>query len=52
VKSIVTECFESAKKILTENVGLLHKLATNLLEKEVLDSNQIQLIIKEHSAQA
>jgi cell division protease FtsH len=52
VRSIVSECFERAQAILTENVKLLHKLATTLLEKEVLDSHQIQLLIKQASAQA
>ncbi len=52
VKSIISECFETARSILKENTSLLHKLATTLLEKEVLDSHQIQLLIKENSAQA
>jgi cell division protease FtsH len=52
VKTIISECFETAKRILKENVNLLHKLAETLLEKEVLDSHQIQLLIKENSAQA
>ncbi len=52
VKTIISECFETAKNILKENVNLLHKLAETLLEKEVLDSHQIQLLIKENSAQA
>jgi len=52
VKTIISECFETTKRILKENVNLLHKLAETLLEKEVLDSHQIQLLIKENSAQA
>jgi cell division protease FtsH len=52
VRNIISECFERAQAILTENVKLLHKLATTLLEKEVLDSHQIQLLIKQTSAQA
>jgi len=52
VKNIISECFERARDILKENTGLLHKVATTLLEKEVLDSHQIQLLIKENSAQA
>ncbi len=52
VRSIVSDCYERATKILNENVELLHKLAKTLLEKEALDSHQIQLIIKENSAQA
>jgi len=52
VKNIVSECYEKTRDILKENVNLLHKLAKTLLEKEVLDSHQIQLIIKESPAQA
>jgi cell division protease FtsH len=52
VKSIVSECYERAADIIKENMNLLHKLAKTLLEKEVLDSHQIQLLIKENSAQA
>ena len=52
VKNIVSECYEMARDVLKENINLLHKLATTLLEKEVLDSHEIQLLIKESSAQA
>ncbi len=52
VRNIVSECYEMANKIISENMKLLHKLAKTLLEKEVLDSHQIQLIVKENAAQA
>jgi len=52
VKNIISECYERAKNVLNENINLLHKLATTLLENEVLDSHQIQNLIKESSAQA
>jgi cell division protease FtsH len=52
VKTIIAECHEKAKSILKENINLLHTLAKTLLEKEVLDSHQIQLLIKENSASA
>ncbi len=52
VRNIVSECYEMANKIISDNMGLLHKLAKTLLEKEVLDSHQIQLIVKENVAQA
>jgi ATP-dependent Zn protease len=38
--------------ILTENMKLLHKLAETLLEKEVLDSHQIQLLMDADAAPA
>ncbi len=52
VRNIVSECYEMANKIISDNMKLLHKLAKTLLEKEVLDSHQIQLIVKENAAQA
>ncbi len=52
VKSIVSECYEKASTIVKENIDLLHRLAKTLLEKEVLDGHQIQLLLKESSAQS
>jgi len=52
VKNIVSECYARAREVLKENINLLHKLAGTLLEKEVLDGHQIQLLIKESTAQA
>jgi cell division protease FtsH len=46
VKTIVTQGYEKAKGIINENMTVLHKLANTLLEKEVLDGNQIEAIIK------
>ena len=46
VKTIVTQGYEKAKEIINANVAILHKLANTLLEKEVLDGNQIETIIK------
>jgi cell division protease FtsH len=43
---IVTRSYEKAKEILQTNMATLHKLASTLLEKEVLDGNQIDAIIK------
>ena len=34
------------KKYLTENVDLLHKLSKELLEREILDSQEIDAIIR------
>ena len=47
LRSIVTGCFEKAMKMLTENVEALHAIATALLEREVLDGQEIDSIIAE-----
>jgi len=46
IKAIVTKGHERAKEIIQTNIAILHKLANTLLEKEVLDGNQIEAIIK------
>ena len=46
VKAIVMECYNKAKRILSERIDILHKLATALLEKEVLDGEEIDKIIR------
>jgi len=46
VRGIVTQSYERAKNIIRSNMGLLHGLANNLLEKEVLDGHQIDHILK------
>jgi len=46
VRSIVNRGYERAKEIIQTNIATLHKLANTLLEKEVLDGNQIEAIIK------
>ena len=46
VRTIVSESYEKAREIISANVATLHKLANALLEKEVLDGNQIEAIIK------
>ena len=35
-----------AEKILTDNMDLLHKLSEELLEREILDSHEIDAIIR------
>lgn len=45
VKEIVSGCYERAKKIITENIDKLHRLAQALLDKETLDGNEIERII-------
>jgi len=46
VRALVTKSYEKAKDILQKNLTILHQLAKTLLEKEVLDSQQIDRIIK------
>ena len=46
IRSIVNQSYERAKEIIQTNIAILHKLADTLLEKEVLDGNQIEAIIK------
>ncbi|MCS7280952.1 MAG: ATP-dependent zinc metalloprotease FtsH [Desulfobacterota bacterium] len=47
IKRIVTSCYEKAKKIIEERLDILHEIANKLLEKEVLDGNEIDRIIKD-----
>jgi cell division protease FtsH len=46
IKQIVDNSYDSARKILEENIDLLHGLADSLLEREALDGDQIDKIIK------
>jgi cell division protease FtsH len=45
VRSFVMENYERAKKLLSENQDLLHRLAKELLDREVLDNNEIEKIM-------
>jgi len=45
VREIITECFESAKKIITENIDLLDAIANYLLEIETLTKADIDEIL-------
>ncbi len=47
IRAIVTQSYEKAKEIIQGNMDTLHRLASALLEKEVLDGNQIERIIKD-----
>ena len=49
LKSIVSECFEKAKAILLKNIDALHAIATALLDREVLDGQEIDDIMKERT---
>jgi cell division protease FtsH len=46
IKSIVETSYDRARKILGDNPDMLHSLANSLLEREALDGDQIERIIK------
>jgi len=46
IKQIVTRCMSRAEQILKENVDTLHRLAGALLEREILDSSEIDAIVR------
>jgi cell division protease FtsH len=45
LKSMVTKCFEKAKALIVNNVDALHAIAAALLDKEVLDGQEIDDIL-------
>lgn len=45
VKSLVMGNYEKAKNLLNGNIDILHKIASELLEKEVLNGNEIDVLI-------
>ncbi len=47
VRRIIVESHERAKKILTTNLELLHKVAKTLLEKESLDGSEMDALVRE-----
>ncbi|MGE5716752.1 MAG: ATP-dependent zinc metalloprotease FtsH [Acidobacteriota bacterium] len=49
VKGIVTSAYERAKKIISDNEKAMHRLARTLLEKEVLDGEEVLQIIAEET---
>jgi cell division protease FtsH len=46
VKKIVSSCMKRAEKILTENIDKLHNLSNALLEREILDGEEIDKILR------
>lgn len=45
VRRIITECMDNARKILSEQSGILHEMATLLIEKESLSATEIDAIV-------
>ena len=46
VKRLVLDAYQKAQELLRGNLEILHRLAQLLLEKETLDGNTIDAIIK------
>ena len=46
IKSIVSSAMDKALKILKDHIDLLHKLSNELLEREILDGEEIDMIIR------
>ncbi len=46
VRKILAQCSDKAEQILNENLELLHKTAKILLERETLDSSELEAIIR------
>jgi cell division protease FtsH len=49
VKRVVTENYDRARSLLEENIDILHAMASELLEREVLDGSEIDSIIRQHT---
>jgi len=49
VKRIVTSAYDRARKLIFDNEKAMHRLARTLLEKEVLDGDEVLQIIAEES---
>lgn len=45
VRRIITECMDNARKILSEQSGILHEMAMLLMEKESLSATEINAIV-------
>ncbi|HEY8515767.1 MAG TPA: ATP-dependent zinc metalloprotease FtsH [Candidatus Binatia bacterium] len=46
IRAFVTRGYERARALLSENIEALHKIAKALLEREVLDSNEIDELLQ------
>lgn len=47
LRNVVKGCFDRARGILSERIQALHSIASNLLEKEALDGQEIDVIIRD-----
>ena len=48
---IIKECLEKARKVLGENIPILHSMARVLLEKETIHSDEVQMLVDGKSAE-
>jgi len=48
IKRIVNTNYESCKKLLEDNVEILHEVANQLLEKEVIDGKELNELVLKH----
>ena len=46
VTRIITDCYDKAKEVLEENIDLLHTMAKALLERETLDREEIEILLR------
>jgi cell division protease FtsH len=51
VKAIVDKCYEKAKGLLNDNMEKLHLVATTLMEKETLDSDEFTALMEGRSTE-
>lgn len=51
VKRIIDECYGEARRILEENVDVLHKCAERLLEKERIDREEFESLFGDNDAE-
>jgi len=49
IRKIITDSYNTAYKILTDNIDVLHEIARLLLEKEVISGEDINAVIEEKS---
>ncbi len=46
IRRIINECYENCKKIISENLDLVHLIASKLMEEETLTSDQIKNLVE------
>lgn len=47
IKAIIDECYQEARRLLEENMNILHTCANLLLEKERIDRNEFEALFNE-----
>ncbi|MBQ8413381.1 MAG: hypothetical protein IJX12_07250, partial [Lachnospiraceae bacterium] len=49
VRKIISDCYEEAKRIILENIDVLHKCAKLLLEKERIDRPEFEALFEKEN---